>query len=113
MAERDRFLMTMPEPLGIEKEKTIRFRPAAKKILTEATFSGEAMAMAISLYKYIKGAIYRPDANWHNKITLDPTQESNLYSQCDAQTDYFYVAMTTIKGMVSKTPGVGQTYFGT
>jgi hypothetical protein len=34
------------------------------------------------------------------------------YSQLDERTDYFYEAVTTTKGMVSKTPGVGQAYLG-
>ena len=29
------------------------------------------------------------------------------------RTDYFYQAVTTTTGMVSKTPGVGQAYLGT
>lgn len=43
---------------------------------------------------------------------LDPSQESEFYSQLDEPTDYFYEAVTTMKGMVSKTPGVGQAYLG-
>lgn len=43
---------------------------------------------------------------------LDPSQESEFYSQLDERTDYFYEAVTTMKGMVSKTPGVGQAYLG-
>jgi hypothetical protein len=43
---------------------------------------------------------------------FDPSQESEFYSQLDERTDYFYEAVTTTKGMVSKTPGVGQAYLG-
>ena len=34
------------------------------------------------------------------------------YSQLDERADYFYEAVTTTKGMVSTTPGVGQAYLG-
>ncbi len=112
VAERDRFFMAMLAPLGIEKGKPFEPDSRQKKILTEATFSGEAMAMAISFNKRIEGAVYRPDANWQYVITLDPSQESEFYSQLDERTDYFYEAVTTTKGMVSKTPGVGQAYLG-
>ena len=70
------------------------------------------MAMAISFDKRIQGSRYRPDSNWQYVIMFDPSQESKFYSQLDERTDYFYEAVTTTKGMVSKTPGVGQAYLG-
>lgn len=112
VAERDRFLMAMLAPLVIEKGK--HFKPDArqKKLLEEAAFVGESMAMAISFDKRIVGSRYRPDSNWQYVIMFDPSQEAKYYSQLDERTDYFYEAVTTTKGMVSKTPGVGQAYLG-
>lgn len=112
VAERDRFFMAMLKPLGIEKGKP--FAPDARqaKLLEEATFVGESMAMAISFDKRIEGSRYRSDANWQYVIMFDPSQEAEFYSQLDERTDYFYEAVTTTNGMVSKTPGVGQAYLG-
>ena len=112
VAERDRFFMAMIVPLGIEKGKPFQPDARQKKILEEGTFVGEAMAMAISFDKRIPGSRYRPDSNWQYVIMFDPSQEAEFYSQLDKRTDYFYEAVTTTKGMVSKTPGVGQAYLG-
>lgn len=113
VAERDRFFMAMLAPLGIEKGKPFKPDERQKKLLTEATFVGESMAMAISFDKRAEGSRYRPDSNWQYVIMLDPKQEAEFYSQLDERTDYFYEAVTTTTGMVSKTPGVGQAYLGT
>ncbi len=113
VAERDRFFMAMLAPLGIEKGKPFKPDARQKKLLKEATFVGESMAMAISFDKRIEGARYRPDSNWQYVIMFDPKQEAEFYSQLDERTDYFYEAVTTTTGMVSKTPGVGQAYLGT
>jgi len=113
VAERDRFFMAMLAPLGIEKGKPFKPDERQKKLLTEATFVGESMAMAISFDKRIEGSRYRPDSNWQYVIMFDPKQEAEFYSQLDERTDYFYEAVTTTSGMVSKTPGVGQAYLGT
>jgi hypothetical protein len=110
VAERDRFFMAMLAPLGIEKGKPFQPDARQQKLLEEATFVGESMAMAISFDKRTEGARYRPDANWQYVIMLDTSQESEFFSQLDERADYFYQAVTTTKGMVSKTPGVGQAY---
>ncbi|MDO9024294.1 DUF1254 domain-containing protein [Zwartia sp.] len=113
VAERDRFFMAMLAPLGIEKGKPFKPDERQKKLLMEATFVGESMAMAISFDKRVEGSRYRPDSNWQYVIMLDPKQEAEFYTQLDERTDYFYQAVTTTTGMVSKTPGVGQAYLGT
>jgi len=104
--------MAMLAPLGIEKGKPFKPDARQKKLLEEATFVGEYMAMAISFDKRIEGSRYRPDANWQYVIMFHPSQEAEFYSQLDERTDYFYEAVTTTMGMVSKTPGVGQAYLG-
>ena len=43
---------------------------------------------------------------------FDPSQETPNYSELDERCDYFYEAVTASKGMVSKTPGIGQAYLG-
>ena len=44
--ERDRFMMAMLKPLGIEKGQPFNPDDRQRKILTEAAFVGEAMAKA-------------------------------------------------------------------
>jgi hypothetical protein len=112
VADRDRFFMAMLAPLGIEKGKPFQPDARQKKLLEQATFAGAAMAMAISFDKRTEDSRYRPDSNWQYVIMLDPSQESKYYSQLDERADYFYEAVTTTKGMVSKTPRVGQAYLG-
>src|SRR6266581_3125467 len=108
--DRDRFFLAMLKPLGIEKGKP--FQPDARqtKILTEAAVVGEAMAKANSFDKRFAGARYRPDAHWDYVIMADPAQDLANYSQLDERAAYTYEAVALSKGMVSKTPGVGQAY---
>jgi hypothetical protein len=113
VAERDRFIMAMLKPLGIEKGKPFQPDARQKKLLEQGAFIGEAMAMSLSFNKRSEGARYRSDANWDYLIMLDPSQETEFFSQLDERADYFYQAVTTTKGMVTKTPGVGSTYLGT
>jgi hypothetical protein len=103
----------MLAPLGIEKGKPFNPDARQRKLLEEATFVGESMAMAISFDKRVEGSRYRPDANWQYVIMFDPSQEADYYSQLDERADCFYEAVTTTMGMVSRTPGVGQAYLGT
>jgi hypothetical protein len=110
--ERDRMMMAMLKPLGIEKG--IAFQPDARQqqILEDGARMGEMMAQTKSFDKREKEALYRPDTRWLHVILLDPSQETESYSQLDERADYFYEAVTTTKGMVSTTPGVGQAYLG-
>jgi hypothetical protein len=110
--DRDRFMMAMLKPLGIEKGKSFDPDPRQKEILEEAAFIGEAMAKANSFEKRFEGARYRPETQWDYVIMLDPLQETEFYSQLDERSAYCYEAVTTSKAMVSKTPGVGQAYLG-
>ncbi len=110
--ERDRMIMAMLKPLGIEHGKP--FQPDARQraILEQGAEIGELMAQAISFSNRDEGALYRPDTRWRYVITLDPSQEAGTYSQLDERAHYFYEAVSTSKGMVSTTPGVGQAYLG-
>jgi hypothetical protein len=109
---RDRFFMSMLKPLGIEKGQPFKPTEAQIKLLTDGAMVGELMAMDMSFNKRFDNAYYRPDSKWAYVIMFDPTQETKNYSQLDERNDYFYEAVTSTKGMVSKTPGVGQAYLG-
>src|SRR6476469_2814807 len=68
---RDIFFHAMLRPLGLEKGKP--FKPGArqKKILTDATMVGEAMAKANTSERRFAGVQYRPDAHWDFALQLD------------------------------------------
>jgi len=111
--ERDRIMMAMLRPLGIEKGKPFKPDERQKKILTEATLVGEAMAKANDFDKrQMELSHYRGGVQWHLSLCLDPSQEAEFYTQLDERAAWFYEAATTSKGMVTKTPGLGQVYLG-
>ena len=62
--ERDRMMLGMLQPLGIEKVKAFRPNDHQKKILTEATLVGEAMARAIAYAKRFEGTKVWPGKQW-------------------------------------------------
>jgi hypothetical protein len=110
--DRDRFFMAMLKPLGIEHGKP--FKPDARqtRILSEAAEVGELMAKANSFDKRFPDSRYRADAHWDYVIMADPDQDLPGLSQLDERAAYFYEAVALSKGMVNKTPGVGQAYLG-
>jgi hypothetical protein len=111
--DRDRIMMAMLRPLGIEKGKPFRPDERQKKILTEATLVGEAMAKANDFDKrQMELSHYKDGVQWHLSLCLDPSQEAEFYTQLDERAAWFYEAATTSKGMVTKTPGLGQVYLG-
>ena len=70
------------------------------------------MAKASLFAMRFPGTRYRPDALWQYFLILDPMQDLASYSQIDERAVYFYAALGVTKGMLSKTPGVGQAYLG-
>ena len=110
--ERDRMIMAMLKPLGIEKGKPFRPNARQRRLLEDGAQVGELMAQAISFSNREDGARYRPDSQWQYVITFDPSQEAETYSQLDERAHYFYEAVGSSRGMVSQTPGVGQAYLG-
>jgi hypothetical protein len=110
--ERDRVMMAMLKPLGIEKGKPFKPDARQKDILQSAAFVGESMAKANSFEKRFSGVRYRPDTHWDYVMVWDWTHETPFYHQLDELAAYTYEATGTGPGMVTKTPGVGQAYLG-
>jgi hypothetical protein len=109
--ERDRMFMAMIAPLGIQKGKPFSPDQRQTKLLEQGAEMGELMAQALGFRSRLAGVRYRPQTHWESIINFDPvTQESKYFTQLDERTNYFYQAVTTSKGMVTKTPGVGQAY---
>jgi hypothetical protein len=110
--ERDRMVVAMIKPLGIEKGRP--FRPDARqaKILAQAAVVGESMARCLSYAKRQPEARTYPGRQWTNTVMLEANQETEHHTALDERTAYFYEALTLTAGMTSKTPGQGQAYLG-
>lgn len=110
--ERDRMVVAMLKPLGIEKGEL--FRPDARqaKILEQASVVGEAMARCLSYAKRQPEARIWPGTQWKNAVLLEPNQETEHHTALDERTAWFYEAVTLTAGMTTKTPGQGQVYLG-
>ena len=111
--ERDRFYMAMLKPLGTEKGKAFNPDARQRNLLEEGAKVGELMAQSLAFDSRDPNARYRTDARWEYLFTFDPGQDIGSYAPLDERTGYFYQAVTTSRGMVTKTPGVGQAYLGT
>jgi hypothetical protein len=110
--ERDRLMMAMLRPLGIEKGQAFAPTPHQKELLGQGAQLGELMAQALSFRSRLPGTIYRPDSHWEVILNFDPSQESHFFTQLDERTNWFYQAVTATKGMATTRPGVGQAYLG-
>ncbi len=111
--ERDRFYMAMLASLGIEKDKPFAPTQAQRQALEQGAQMGELIAKANSFAKRFPKAQYWPDRHWDTVLNIDePSQRTANYDQLWERTAWFYEAVTNTKGMVSKTPGLGQTYLG-
>lgn len=111
--ERDRMVVAMLKPLGIEKGK--KFEPDArqKKILEQAAIVGESMARANTYANRDKEAqLWGSDSQWKLIILCAADQEAKYHTALDERSAYFYEAVALSDGMTTKTPGVGQAYIG-
>jgi hypothetical protein len=109
--ERDRIMMGMLRSIGIEKGKPFSPDKRMKRIFEEATFIGEAMAMANDFEKRgMPTAHYADRSTWDVALLLDPSQETENYTQVDERAAWFYEATATSAGMTTKTPGIGSVY---
>jgi len=108
--ERDRLMMAMIKPLGIEKGKP--FKPDARQseLLSEAALVGEAMARANAYQKRFANAAIWPDRRWEISLGFEPGAEPQFSAPLDEYASWFYEAVTAAKAMATKVPGVGQTY---
>lgn len=109
--ERDRMILGMLQPLGIEKGKP--FHPDARqsKILSDAAQVGEVMARTIAYKKRFEGVTVWPNKKWEISLYLKETsQEAPHYTEFDERTSWFYEAVTVSVGMMGRTVGFGQVY---
>jgi hypothetical protein len=111
--ERDRFYMAMLASLGIEKDRPFNPNTQQRQALEQGARVGELIAQANTFAKRLPEAQYWPDRQWDKVLNIeDPSQRVAYYDQLWERSAWFYEAVTNTKGMVSKTPGLGQTYLG-
>lgn len=109
--DRDRIMMGMLQPLGIEKGKPFQPTERQKKILMEAARVGEVMARTIGFEKRFDGARVWPGKQWEISLYLKETnQEAPHYTQIDERASWFYEAVGVSTGMMGRTVGAGQVY---
>ena len=109
--ERDRMVLGMLQPLGIEKGKPFNPDARQKQILVEAAQVGEVMARTIGFEKRFDGARVWPGKQWEISLFLKETsQEAPHYTQLDERTSWFYEAVGVSVGMMGRTVGAGQVY---
>lgn len=111
--ERDRIMVALLKPLGIEKGKTFEPDARQKQILEQAAVVGEAMARANTYANRDQAAqLWGPDNQWKLIILCAANQEMTDHTALDERSAFFYEAVTLSAGMTTKTPGVGQAYLG-
>ena len=109
--DRDRIMLGMLQPLGIEKDKHFKPDEIQKKILTEAALVGEAMARAIGYAKRFDNVKVWPGKQWDISLFLKETsQETPTHTQFDERTSWFYEAVGVSAGMMGREVGTGQVY---
>lgn len=109
--ERDRMIMGMLQPLGIEKGKPFAPTERQKQILIDAALAGEVMARTIAYEKRFDGSKVWPGKNWDISLFLKETnQEATHHTQFDERTSWFYEAVGVSVGMMGRIVGFGQLY---
>jgi hypothetical protein len=92
--ERDRIMMGILQPLGIEKGKPFTPTERQRQILIDAAQTGEVMARAIAYRKRFEGAKVWPGRNWEISLLLEETnQEAPHHTQLDERSSWFYEAV--------------------
>jgi hypothetical protein len=112
VSERDRFILAMLAPLGIEKGKPFKPNARQTKILTQATLVGEAMAKANDFAKRMEDAHYVDDSHWDFATVCPPDQRREHYDSLDGRAAWFYEAVTNDVAMHGQKTGKGQVYLG-
>jgi len=110
---RDKVMLGMLVPLGIEKGKPFNPDERQKKILTQAVQVGELMARTNAFDKRFANATVWPGKNWEYANMVELNQNDNYYTQVDERGSWFYEAIGNTVGMQGRILGFGQVYLET
>jgi len=108
--ERDKVMLGMLAPLGIEKGKPFNPDERQKKILTEAAQVGELMARTNAFDKRLPNATVWPGKHWEYANLVELGQDSNYATQVDERGSWFYEAIGNTVGMQGRILNFGQVY---
>jgi hypothetical protein len=108
--ERDKVMLGMLKPLGIEKGKPFNPDERQKKILTEAAQVGELMARTNAFDKRLPDATVWPGKKWEYANMVELDQDNNYSTQVDERGSWFYEAIGNTVGMQGRTLDFGQVY---
>jgi hypothetical protein len=112
--KRDLMMMAMLKPLGIEPGTEFAPDDRARKILTEASVIGEAMARANGYAKRFEGSRLWKGKHWELALFItDTSQDLPTHTELDERSSWFYEAIGVSEGMMGKTVGAGQVYVET
>ena len=113
--ERDRFYMAMLKPLGIEKGKPFRPDTRQRAILEDAARMGDAMGRVMLFdgpERFTNTHAFK-GSGWHWVFLVNPTQETEFYSQVDERLHYTYGAIYTSPALGVMKAGPGGNYVQT
>src|SRR5262249_18096769 len=110
---RDKVILGMLVPLGIEKGKPFNPTERQKKILTDAAQVGELMARANAYEKRFANATVWPGKKWEYANMVELSQDNNYSTQVDERGSWFYEAIGNTVGMQGRTLDFGQVYLET
>ena len=109
--ERDKLILAMLRPLGIEKDKPFEPDVRQEQILIDAALVGEAMAKTIAFDNRFPEAQYWEDSRWQELMMIHPKgTTSPHWDQLDERAHYNHQAFGTTMGMISRTAGAGSAY---
>jgi hypothetical protein len=111
--DRDKVMLGMLVPLGIEKGKPFTPDERQKKILTEAAQVGELMARTNAFDKRYANATVWPGKRWEYANMVELDQDNNYYTQLDERGSWFYEAIGNTAGMQGRILNFGQVYLET
>jgi hypothetical protein len=107
---RDKVMLGMLVPLGIEKGKAFNPDERQKKILTQAVQVGELMARTNAFDKRFANAAVWPGKKWEYANMVELDQDNNYFTQVDERGSWYYEAIGNTVGMQGRILGFGQVY---
>ena len=103
-------LISLLEPIGIERGKPYNPNEKQKQILADAAHTGWLMAQAISYAPRFDGITYYPGTQWEWVLELDPSLREAFWRDLEARTNYYFQATMAQPAMKTKAIGRGSQY---
>jgi hypothetical protein len=103
--ERDRVMMSMLQPIGIERGRA--FAPSARqrRLLEDAALVGELMARAMAFRGHERELRFRQESHWREVQPYDSTEEQQQPNMLDARAEYFYQTVAANDSLCGARPG--------